>query len=93
MGAAAGFLAAPLTLLYPDMGAAYLLKAFAAAVVGGFGNTLGAVVGGLIIGVIEMLAGGLFSTKIMQVAAYIVIIVVMFVRPEGLFGRRSTRRV
>jgi branched-chain amino acid transport system permease protein len=93
IGAAAGFLAAPLTLLYPDMGAAYLLKAFAAAVVGGFGNTLGAVVGGLIIGVVEMLAGGLFSTKIMQVAAYIVIIVVMFVRPEGLFGRRSTRRV
>jgi branched-chain amino acid transport system permease protein len=93
VGAAAGFLAAPLTLLYPDMGGAYLLKAFAAAVLGGFGSPLGAIVGGVVIGLTEMLAGGFISTRIMQVTPYILIILIVFVLPEGLFGQRSKTRV
>lgn len=93
VGAAAGFLAAPLTLLYPDMGGAYLLKAFAAAVLGGFGSPVGAIVGGVLIGLTEMLAGGFISTRVMQIAPYILIIVIIFVLPEGLFGQRSGKRV
>lgn len=93
IGAVAGFLAAPLTLLYPDMGAAYLLKAFAAAVVGGFGSAPGAIVGGLAIGIVEMLTGGLVSTQLMPIAAYVLIIAVMFVRPQGIFGQKGSTRV
>jgi branched-chain amino acid transport system permease protein len=93
VGAIAGFLAAPLTLLYPDMGGSYLLKAFAAAVVGGFGSAPGAIVGGLAIGIVEMLAGGLVSTKLLSIAAYVLIILVMFVRPQGIFGQKGSSRV
>lgn len=93
MGAAAGFLAAPVTLIYPDMGTRFLLKAIAAAVLGGFGSVGGAICGGLAIGVIETLAGGFLSTKLMDVSSYLVIIVVMMLRPEGLFGRAAVVRV
>jgi branched-chain amino acid transport system permease protein len=93
VGAIAGFLAAPLTLLYPDMGAAYLLKGFAAAVVGGFGSAPGAIVGGFTIGIVEMLCGGLISTKILDVSAYMLIILVMFFRPEGIFSQSARKRV
>jgi branched-chain amino acid transport system permease protein len=93
VGAIAGFLAAPLTLLYPDMGAAYLLKGFAAAVVGGFGSAPGAILGGFTIGIVEMLCGGLISTRILDVSAYMLIILVMFIRPEGLFSERTRKRV
>jgi branched-chain amino acid transport system permease protein len=93
IGAAAGILTAPTTLLFPDMGSAFLLKAFAAAVLGGFGSAPGAIVGGILIGVIEMLCGGYVSTTLIDVSAYLVIIVVMFVRPQGLFGKPTERRV
>jgi branched-chain amino acid transport system permease protein len=93
VGGAAGVLAAPLTLLYPDMGTAFLLKGFAAAVLGGFGSATGAVAGGLIIGILEKLVGAYLSTYLIDVSTYIVIIAVVFVRPQGLFGRRLTARV
>ena len=93
IGGAAGVLAAPLTLLYPDMGAGFLLKGFAAAVLGGFGSAPGAVAGGFLIGVIEKLVGGFVSTSLIDVSSYIIIIVVMFIRPQGLFGRRLSARV
>jgi branched-chain amino acid transport system permease protein len=93
IGAAAGILTGPTTLLFPDMGNAFLLKAFAAAVLGGFSSAPGAIVGGIAIGVIEMLCGGYLDTKLIEVSSYIIIIVVMFVRPNGLFGKSSERRV
>jgi branched-chain amino acid transport system permease protein len=93
VGSTAGFLAAPLTLLYPDMGAAYLLKGFAAAVVGGFGSAPGAIVGGFTIGIVEMLCGGLISTKIIDISAYLLIILIICVRPEGLFSTGIRKRV
>jgi branched-chain amino acid transport system permease protein len=93
IGGAAGVLAAPLTLLYPDMGATFLLKGFAAAVLGGFGSPLGAVVGGIAIGILEKLVGAYFSTYLIEISTYVIIIVVVFVRPQGLFGRGQIVRV
>jgi branched-chain amino acid transport system permease protein len=93
LGAAAGVLAGPITLLYPDMGTPFLLKGFAAAVLGGFDSVLGAVVAGFIVGIIEMLIGGYFSTHFQEVSAFFIIILVLFFKPHGLFGKAPVRRV
>ncbi len=93
IAAGAGVLAAPLSLLYPDMGTNFLLKGFAAAVLGGFESVLGAIVGGFVVGIVEMLFGGYVSTAFQQVSAFFIIIVVLFIKPNGLFGRRSAARV
>jgi branched-chain amino acid transport system permease protein len=69
------------------------LKAFPAAVLGGFGSLPGAVVGGLIIGVIEELAGLYLPEGFKNVAAYIVLLAVLMVRPQGLFGISKRLRV
>ena len=83
----------PSSLLYPDMGSNFLLKGFAAAVLGGFESVPGAIVGALLIGVIEKLVGGYVSTAFEHISAYCVIIVVLFVRPYGLFGVKPIHRV
>ena len=93
LGAVAGILVAPITLLYPDMGGQVLIRGFAAMTLGGFGNLGGAIAGGLIMGVLEQFAGGYVSTALIDISAYIVIIVVLIVRPQGLFGRAEVVRV
>lgn len=93
LGAVAGMLAAPMSLIYPDMGAAFLLKGFAAAVLGGFESVAGVIVGAMIVGVVEMLFGGYVSTAFQQVSAYIILIVVLLLRPQGLFGTMAIKRV
>jgi branched-chain amino acid transport system permease protein len=93
MAAVAGVLLAPVTLLYPDLGANFLIRGFAAMTLGGFGSLWGAVVGGLLLGVSEQLLGGYVSTKLIDIAAYLVIIAVLVLRPIGLFGRAATVRV
>lgn len=93
IGALAGVLAAPDSLLYPDMGGRFLLKGFAAAVLGGFDSVPGAIVGGLLIGVIENLCGFYIDTAFQEISAYCTIILVLFVWPYGLFGRRPAHRV
>ena len=90
---AAAALMAPLTLIYPDVGAVLLVKAFAAAVLGGFGSLPGAVLGGFSVGVIENLAGGYIHTSFQEVSAFVVIMVVLIVRPTGLLGARDIRRI
>ena len=69
------------------------LRAFPAAVVGGLTSLGGAIVGGLIVGVIEQLAGGHLGTKWREPVAFSVLFVVLLVRPTGLFGRKETDRV
>lgn len=93
IGAGAGVLAAPLSLLYPDMGTNFLLKGFAAAVLGGFESVPGAIVGGFVVGIVEMMFGGFVSTVFQQVSAFFIIILVLFLKPDGLFGRRAVARV
>ena len=86
IGALAGILIAPMTLVYPDMGGHVLIRAFAAMTLGGFGSLPGAVIGGLMLGLCENLMGGYISSALVEIAAYLIIIVVLIVRPQGLFG-------
>ena len=90
---AAAVLMAPLTLLYPDIGFVLFIKAFAAAVLGGLTSVAGAIVGGLIIGVIEQLAAGYIHTSMQEVAAFLVIMIVMVFIPNGILGQKTVRKV
>jgi branched-chain amino acid transport system permease protein len=92
LAGAAAVLMAPLTLLTPDIGLTLLLKAFAATILGGLGSMTGAVIGGILVGVSESLAGFYIDTAIQEVSSFIVIIAVLIIRPTGLFGGRSVRR-
>lgn len=90
---AAAVLAAPLTLLYPDMGFAFFIKGFAAAVLGGLTSLSGAVVGGLLVGVIESMAGGYIDSSMMEVAPFLLIMIVLIICPTGLLSLYKTRDV
>ncbi len=93
MGAVAGILIAPISLLHPDLGAGFLIRGFAAMTLGGFGSLGGAVAGGLILGVTEQYAGAYINTALIDITSYLVILVVLVVRPSGLFGKRAVVRV
>lgn len=93
LGAVGGVLVAPFTLLHPDLGASFLIRGFAAMTLGGFGSLWGAVAGGLLLGIAEQQLGAYVSTKLIDIAAYLVIIAVLVVRPVGLFGRVAAVRV
>lgn len=93
VAAASALLMAPLTLLNPDMGFSLFIKGFAAAVLGGLNSITGAIVGGILLGLIEQLASGYIDTSLQEVAAFIVIIVVMIFIPTGIFGGRQARKV
>ena len=93
MGAIAGILIAPISLLHPDLGAVFLIRGFAAMTLGGFGSLWGAVVGGLLLGLAEQYLGAYVSTALIDITAYLVIIAVLVVRPAGLFGRTVTVRM
>ncbi len=86
MSAVAGILIAPISLLHPEMGAKILLKGLAAMTLGGFGSLSGAIAGGFALGILENLAGGYVSSSLTDIAAFIVIIAVLLIRPGGLLG-------
>jgi len=88
----AGILLAPSTLIHTNVGFIGL-KAFPAAVLGGFGSIPGALVGGIIIGVIESLAGFYLPQGFKDVAAYIVLLLVLWFKPDGLFGMKIRKKV
>lgn len=93
IGALAGVLVTPITLTSYDVGIALALKGFAAAMLGGMGNPKGALVGGILLGLLEALTAGYINSQYKDAAAFIVILAVLFVMPQGLFGRKSTDRV
>jgi branched-chain amino acid transport system permease protein len=101
LGAVAGMLTAPTVGLDPNMMAAVLIYAFAAAVLGGIDSPLGAVIGGLTVGVLLNLLGYLsqydtvswFTEELRLPAALLIILVVLVVRPQGIFGRAEVKRV
>jgi branched-chain amino acid transport system permease protein len=93
MAALGGILIAPVTLLYPDLAASTLIRAFAAMTLGGFGSFLGAAVGGMLLGLSELLVGAYISSKLIDITAYLLIIGVLMIRPSGLFGRQAIVRV
>ena len=92
VSACAGLLLAPITFVHVNMG--YIgLKAFPAAVVGGFGSIPGALAGGLLIGVAESLAGFYLPEGIKDIAAYALVLLMLMLRPDGLFGEKLGKRV
>ena len=93
MGAMAGILIAPISLLHPDMGASFLIRGFAAMTLGGFGSLGGAVLGGLLLGVSEQLFGAYVNSSLMDITAYLIIVAVLVIRPAGLFGRTIAVRM
>lgn len=93
LACAAAILMAPITLLFPDLGFILFFKAFAAAIFGGLTSLRGAVVGGLFIGVVETMAAGYIHTSLQDVAAFVVIMVVLIFLPDGLFGLRGMRKI
>ncbi len=93
LGAAAGILTAPVTLLTPFMMLDPFLKGFAAAVLGGMDSMPGAVLGGWMLGVAESLFAGYISVKFKTTLAFLIIILTLMIRPEGLLGREFHRRV
>lgn len=92
VAAFAGILLAPITFVHMNMGFIGL-KAFPAAVLGGFSSIPGAIVGGLIIGVTESLAGVYLPIGWKDVAAWIILIGVLILKPEGLFGKPQKKKV
>jgi branched-chain amino acid transport system permease protein len=96
VGAVAGMMVAPVVFLDPNMMGGILIYAFASATLGGFTSPGGAVVGGLIVGVMENLVGTyvkFIGTELKLTVALAVILVVLVVKPSGLFGRATIRRV
>ena len=89
----AGVLITPITNTSYDVGIALALKGFAAAMLGGMGNPKGALAGGFLIGLIEALTAGYLSSQYKDAAAFVVILLVLFFMPRGLFGGKSTDRV
>jgi branched-chain amino acid transport system permease protein len=94
IGAIAGMMVAPAVFLDPNMMGGVLIYAFAAALLGGIDNPWGAVAGGLIVGVVENLAGTyVVGTELKLSVALVVIVGVLLIRPSGLFGRKLVARV
>ena len=93
IGAVAGILVTPITLTSYDVGTLLALKGFAAAMLGGMGSAVGAVVGGLLLGLAESFGAGLISSKYKDAIAFLIILGVLFVRPQGLLGKKSVERV
>jgi branched-chain amino acid transport system permease protein len=93
VGAVAGIIITPVTLTIYDAGTMLGLKGFAAAVIGGLGNTFGGIAGGLVLGLLEAYAGGLIASEVKDVVAFLLLLVLLYVRPTGLFTRGESRRV
>ncbi len=93
LGASAGILIAPITFSSYDAGIMLGLKGFSAAIVGGIGHPMGAVAGGLLLGVLESLSAGLISSGYKDAIAFLFVLLVLFFQPTGLFGHKVTERV
>jgi branched-chain amino acid transport system permease protein len=89
----AGFVAAPIIAIANDSGIAYVLNGFVAAVVGGLGSNLGALVGGALVGVASMYAAFEYGGEFQNAVSLALLIGVLMLRPQGLFGRPAARRV
>ena len=93
IGAIAGMMVAPIVFLEPNMMSGILLYAFAGALLGGIDSPGGAVLGGLIVGVLENVAGTYIGSEIKLTVALVVIVGVLVIRPQGLFGSVQVKRV
>lgn len=93
LGAIGGVLITPMAPTHFEVGIMLGLKGFAAAIVGGLGNALGAFIGGLVVGIAEALGAGYISSAYKDAIAFVLILLVLFLRPSGLLGAPSGERV
>ncbi|MCC5987381.1 MAG: branched-chain amino acid ABC transporter permease [Pararhodobacter sp.] len=93
IGAFAGVLVTPITMTAYNVGIGLALSGFAAAMLGGLGNPVGALVGGLLLGILEALTAGYISSQYKDAVAFILIILLLFFMPQGLFGSKHAERV
>ncbi len=93
LGAAAGIVIAPINFAYYYAGTMLGLKGFTAAILGGLGSASGAVVGGLLLGVLETIVAGVFPSGYKSAVAFVILILVLLIRPEGLLGRSEGVKV
>jgi len=93
LGALAGIIIAPLTMTSYDVGIMLGLKGFCAAIIGGMGSGMGALLGGIILGLLESLGAGLVSAGYKDAIAFVVLLVILFLRPGGLMGKGEMERV
>ena len=87
LAAAAGALIGPIFLIWPTMGLVPVLKSFVVVILGGLGNVPGAILGGYLIGITESIAVGFVSSGYKDAIAFIILIIVLIVKPSGIFGR------
>ena len=92
LGGLAGILVAPVLFVSVGMGALISLKAFAANIIGGFGNIPGAIVGGLALGVVETFGAAYISVPYKDALAFAVLLAFLLVRPQGLFGEKIAEK-
>ena len=93
IGAVGGILVTPIVLTSYDVGTLLALKGFAAAMLGGIGNPVGAIAGGLLLGLLEAFGAGYVSSSYKDAIAFMLILAVLFALPQGLFGRSTIERV
>jgi branched-chain amino acid transport system permease protein len=93
MGSLAGIIVAPLTMTSYDVGVMLGLKGFCAAIIGGMSSGLPTVIGGLILGILESMGAGLISSGYKDAIAFIILLLILFIRPQGLFGKPESERV
>ena len=89
MAAIAGIFVGPLYGVYVTLGANIGRKGFAGAVIGGYGNMYGAMVGGLLLGVVETMAAGYISSSLKNLVAYLLLLIFLFIKPTGLFNEKA----
>jgi len=92
IGSMAGIIIAPLTMTSYDVGIMLGLKGFCAVIIGGMSSGLGTVLGGLLLGLLESLGAGFISASYKDAIAFIILLLILFVRPEGLFKKKETER-
>jgi len=92
MGSVGGILIAPITMSSYDMGMMLGLKGFCAAMLGGLGSSWGAVVGGMLLGILEAMAVGFFSSSLRDAIAFFLLLLILYARPSGLLGVKAVHR-
>lgn len=93
LAAAAGVLVAPLFLVSPVMGMKVIAKAFVIVILGGLGNVAGAIMGGFIIGIAENLTAGFITSDLKDIIPFTILILILLLRPEGIFGKKIPEKV
>jgi len=92
MGAVAGMIIAPITMCSYDMGTLLGLKGFCAAMLGGLGSSMGAVLGGFLLGILESLGIGFFSSSLKDAMAFLLLLLILYLRPGGILGAKAVHR-